>query len=548
MALNSGANLVDHFTEKKYLTVSHNTNCSKTVYNEICEDVGEQIKCTYCNNMFKNKTLYDEHLRNHNESTDVRCSDCSLRFFQLHHLITHITSDHWTSGNICYKCNKMFSDMGSAKKHFRALNCAKFLTELKSFGASPKTLKTFSCLICEMFFPTEKTLQKHCLTHTGDKAFNCSKCQKSFSTKGNFKQHYRAIHEGKKRRYEKLVKEGKHLFSCKTCSRMFAFKCDLKTHMRSHTGEKPYTCEICKRSFSQRGNLNIHINRYHTNLQKKLVVKKASYKFENQFKLSTSPQDCSENTFMYSQFKKSVSSPKYDLVNQVIIYPHSMQNNLDLLAETIVADFKGGLFRSSSERLNSTESWNIHSKTSNHFPSQICPKSDLYSYNMSSNISDSCLSPHMSDTVLETNVISFYPKCEKNAVSVLVENEKSYKEESKELNSISSKNRELEISSSYRVNGLQITNEQNDSRRFAIFKDSYLYPTNNSNYFTCAQTKSITVTSGDPEPDWADWFQSFTSKLSAGTSVIKNVNDGQVQDVDIDFIAMLSQQQPFIKY
>ena len=39
----------------------------------------------------------------------------------------YLISNHWASGNACYKCNKIFADEGSAKKHFRQDNLFKVL-------------------------------------------------------------------------------------------------------------------------------------------------------------------------------------------------------------------------------------------------------------------------------------------------------------------------------------------------------------------------------------------------------------------------------------
>ena len=162
----------------------------------------------------------------------------------------------------------------------------------------------------------------------------------------------------------------------------------------------------------------------------------------HQFKLLTKTQDCCENTFMYSQFKKSVSTSNYDLVNHVVIYPPSMQTNLDLLAETIVADFKGSLPRPSEENceiLNCTDSWNALSKTSRYkAATQIAGVSrNLCRSNLPSDSTIDCLSPaHSHDIVSPTDGASFYPGYEK-CVLVLVDQSVSSKGKSKESTALS---------------------------------------------------------------------------------------------------------------
>ncbi|XP_064103435.1 protein krueppel-like [Macrobrachium nipponense] len=75
-------------------------------------------------------------------------------------------------------------------------------------------------------------------THTGEKPFTCSVCQRSFSDSNTLKHHMRT-HTGEKP------------YTCSTCQSSFSQSTHLKIHMRTHTGEKPYTCSYVKEVFSR---------------------------------------------------------------------------------------------------------------------------------------------------------------------------------------------------------------------------------------------------------------------------------------------------------
>lgn len=77
----------------------------------------------------------------------------------------------------------------------------------------------------------------------------CPECHKTFSTKGNLKNHINVIHQGIK------------LFNCtfQGCNSKFSNKSRLEVHIRTHFGQKPFQCPICNKSFNEKGNLKTHM-------------------------------------------------------------------------------------------------------------------------------------------------------------------------------------------------------------------------------------------------------------------------------------------------
>lgn len=54
---------------------------------------------------------------------------------------------------------------------------------------NPAKKMKFSCQYCGLYCHSKGCLEDHIRTHTGEKPFSCSKCNKSFAKKANLKAH-----------------------------------------------------------------------------------------------------------------------------------------------------------------------------------------------------------------------------------------------------------------------------------------------------------------------------------------------------------------------
>uniref|UniRef100_A0A2K6EZS1 Ras-responsive element-binding protein 1 n=1 Tax=Propithecus coquereli TaxID=379532 RepID=A0A2K6EZS1_PROCO len=105
-------------------------------------------------------------------------------------------------------------------------------------------LQKINCPHCPRVFPWASSLQRHMLTHTGQKPFPCQKCDAFFSTKSNCERH-------------QLRKHG-----VTTCSlrRNGLIPQSKESDVGSHdsTGERPYKCQTCERTFTLKHSLVRH--------------------------------------------------------------------------------------------------------------------------------------------------------------------------------------------------------------------------------------------------------------------------------------------------
>lgn len=90
-----------------------------------------------------------------------------------------------------------------------------------------------ACRFCGKQFNRDSALIRHMdETHTGEKAFKCSECDKTFARRDHLAVHLR-IHTGEKPH------------KCRFCGKSFAQSSNLNVHLRMHTGERPYFCKSC---------------------------------------------------------------------------------------------------------------------------------------------------------------------------------------------------------------------------------------------------------------------------------------------------------------
>lgn len=133
------------------------------------------------------------------------------------------------------------------------------------------------CTICGKLF---KDLRRHRLVHSGDRPFQCDKCEFRCARGSTLKRHMythsdstegrvhkcdlceKAFYEAFTLKEHKLTHDKVKPFQCKLCSDVFSNYSGHRQHMMRAHGLK-LTCEICEKdSYSLRG-LNIHKRDHH---------------------------------------------------------------------------------------------------------------------------------------------------------------------------------------------------------------------------------------------------------------------------------------------
>uniref|UniRef100_A0A9J7ZTM9 C2H2-type domain-containing protein n=2 Tax=Cyprinus carpio carpio TaxID=630221 RepID=A0A9J7ZTM9_CYPCA len=132
-----------------------------------------------------------------------------------------------------------------------------------------------SCHQCGKSFSLKGNHKEHMKIHTGEKLFTCQQCGKSFVKKGNLKDHM-YIHTVVKpftcdkcgmgfkyaeslSNHMRRIHSRDNCFICNQCGENFGSKVSLYSHVRLHTKEKQFICPLCGDTFLQNGNLKSHL-------------------------------------------------------------------------------------------------------------------------------------------------------------------------------------------------------------------------------------------------------------------------------------------------
>ncbi|XP_044736951.1 zinc finger protein OZF-like [Chrysoperla carnea] len=210
------------------------------------EKTKKTFECATCQEILQTKRDLEKHVRKMHPKVRIKykqqvtnCEVCgkSLRRRNLRkHMLTHGERDKIA----CEYCAKIFISQETLTNHVKTYH--------KNSGPVYKCL----CNQCGHKFRSNYHLDKHLLTHTKARPYACDKCDKTYRTIFQLKEHVSRIHLNERN------------FVCTFCSQAFFDKKILLNHVRRHTGEKPYKCQMCEKAFIQKVALNVHM-KTHTN-------------------------------------------------------------------------------------------------------------------------------------------------------------------------------------------------------------------------------------------------------------------------------------------
>uniref|UniRef100_A0A182VAC5 C2H2-type domain-containing protein n=1 Tax=Anopheles merus TaxID=30066 RepID=A0A182VAC5_ANOME len=182
--------------------------------------VGGSGVCGICDAGYDDLLHVKQHIISHLEKFPCPLEGCGCEYSSLARLTTHISNQHvdYLSPN-CPHCKEEI-DRVDLRQHVR-LYCK---------------AKQFECT--------------HCGTHSGERPYVCTICNKSYKTSSLRTAHMDTHIVGK-------------TFKCEMCGKSLQTRACYRNHVKRHLEQRNHGCPVCGKKFFQKCTLRVHLKMVH---------------------------------------------------------------------------------------------------------------------------------------------------------------------------------------------------------------------------------------------------------------------------------------------
>ena len=260
-----------HYRETHKLKVK---NVSIHARGSLLKDKDFRETCVECNKVFKFKSSYEDHMKEHRVGLGTKlykCEICKRRFHYRTQLRNHTSYRGESESTLCSKCGESFNskcdlvvhrkkhekESSKEKKKFKSkipkkcnycdVVCETYHKALKHMFQFHDHSAIF-CDICGHKAMGQKDLNRHLETHIEGLNVKCEHCGRGFKSQRNLDRHIKTVH----------TSDDSKTFKCQQCGKGFLTNSYLSDHMNMHLGLKPYKCEFCGAAYQNKSNLLAH--------------------------------------------------------------------------------------------------------------------------------------------------------------------------------------------------------------------------------------------------------------------------------------------------
>ncbi|XP_045457182.1 zinc finger protein 771-like [Melitaea cinxia] len=208
-----------------------------------CKGLKDGYKCSICDRYIPKRGMFEAHLRDHRQNVPIKlpeelfkCQKCEKLFRTMENLKVHVESEHDVDKKmyVCESCGRVFNRKDYLNKH-----------KLTHTGE-----KQHVCPHCGFRTGQRSSLTVHIRKHTGERPYRCSVCPQRCVSSSNLRVH-QARHLGVK------------VHECQICNKKFGYKISLREHMSSHAPAQAHACGRCGASYAQPRGLRRHVAAKH---------------------------------------------------------------------------------------------------------------------------------------------------------------------------------------------------------------------------------------------------------------------------------------------